>query len=161
MITLIFSRINSLSKENFETADNSDLSVSLSNWLQTLNQSMWVPLKLIINNFGSLTFKTIHSDFIALFSSSFFFTFSCISMINSSIRLSSSSVAFYFPISLNDLSQGTSDFLHRNVVPRHSITIFIFLLFYFFETSLVISKHYFLPLVIQIFNFTQTFFNKI
>ena len=124
------------------TADNSDLSVSLWSWCQNLNQSKWVPLSLVITNIGSYTFKILQSYFK---SSSFFLICSCLSIIRS-IPISSCSAACYFSIfHFLEWSQLVLDFAHWNVAARYCVTIFIFPLFCFFETNLVVFQYYLCP----------------
>ena len=109
MITLTLEEINSFKLNFLETVDNSNLSFSLSNRFQNLNQSMWVLLNLVITNFGSLTFKTLQ-----LF-------YSLISLVFSSYAGYSSSSAPFFLLCQTlffhflERYKLTFDFVHRNV----------------------------------------------
>lgn len=111
------------------------------NWLQNLSQSMGVWLKLIISYFGSLTFKTLQFDFVAL-SSSFFFLHMQPHIHHHPFHSSFSMLSWILFFRSLEWFQFTSDFVYRNVLPPHCITIFVSPLFYFFETNIVTFQHY-------------------
>ena len=103
-----------------------------------------MPLNLVITNFGSLTFKILQPDFIAL-SSSFSFICSCISIIILSILLFSYSVTFSFSISSNDLNLLSLSSIGMSYLATLSRYLFP-PLFYFFENNLIVFHHYFVSL---------------
>ena len=102
-------------------------------WSESIDVNV-VPLNLVITHFRSLTFKTLQSDF-------FFF------LLHMQLHLRHHPLHSYFFLLCRILffrflkwSQLAFDFVHRNVISRHSFTKSVSLLFYFFETNLVIFQ---------------------